>query len=68
MKKKLGNILIILCLVAGLFIGAGGREQETEKKRIYIGVACYDQKDTYLGELIEAFKTDAVSIKNRDTI
>ena len=39
MKKKLGNILIILCLVAGLFIGAGGREQETEKKRIYIGVA-----------------------------
>lgn len=65
MKKKLGNILIILCLVAGLFIGAGGREQETEKKRIYIGVACYDQKDTYLGELIEAFKTECSEYKEQ---
>ena len=37
-------------------------QELTRKKKIYIGVTCYDQKDTFIGELIETFKKECASL------
>ena len=34
-------------------------------KQIYIGVACYDQRDTFLGELLEDFKRECRTLEKR---
>lgn len=34
-------------------------------KQIYIGVACYDQRDTFLGELLENFKRECRTLEKR---
>ena len=36
--------------------------QELTRKNIYIGVTCYDQKGTFIGELIETFKKECASL------
>lgn len=35
-----------------------GNPQKEENRQLYIGVACYNQKDTFLGELMESFKEE----------
>ena len=57
-------VLLGLVILMMSFTACGKRQEETTKE-IYIGVACYEQKDTYIGELMESFK-EACSILESD--
>ena len=37
-----------------------GKSQPQTDNQIYIGVACYDQKDTFIEELVDAFKEQCI--------
>ena len=64
--KKIKDAAVLIAFLAVMLWTSYGSTEEKEDKQIYIGVACYDQKDTFLGELMEAFK-DECSLKLRDT-
>ena len=55
--KKIMSVGIICCMSIQLFC-ACGKEQSYEKDKIYMGVAYYDQSDTFLGQLIASLKED----------
>lgn len=42
--------MALIGLMGILLYGACGSEKKEIPKQIYIGVACYDQRDTFLGE------------------
>ncbi len=46
---------IVFCMAAQLFC-ACGRERADEKEKIYVGVAYYDQSDTFVNQLIDCLK------------
>lgn len=52
-------------LMGILLYGACGSEKKEIPKQIYIGVACYDQRDTFLGELLEDFKRECRTLEKR---
>ena len=54
-KRKIKNAMALIGLMGILLYGACGSEKKEIPKQIYIGVACYDQRDTYLGELLDNF-------------
>ena len=58
MRSRIRNTMIILCFALILSFVSCSNKRVDEKKQIYIGVTCYDQKDTFLGELMEAFKDE----------
>ena len=43
-----------------------GKSQPQTDNQIYIGVACYDQKDTFIEELVDAFKEQCSSMESKD--
>ena len=49
-KRKIKNAMALIGLMGILLYGACGNEKKEIPKQIYIGVACYDQRDTFLGE------------------
>ncbi|MDD3339342.1 MAG: galactose ABC transporter substrate-binding protein [Lachnospiraceae bacterium] len=53
--KKILAMGIFLCTCVYL-LGACGKEQPAETEKLYLGVACYNQSDTFLGELIDSLK------------
>ena len=55
-KRKIKNAMALIGLMGILLYGACGNEKKEIPKQIYIGVACYDQRDTFLGELLGNFK------------
>ena len=46
-KRKIKNAMALIGLMGILLYGACGNEKKEIPKQIYIGVACYDQRDTY---------------------
>ena len=60
--------MALIGLMGILLYGACGSEKKEIPKQIYIGVACYDQRDTFLGELLENFKGNAGHWKKGDMI
>ena len=56
MRSRIRNTMMILCFALILSFVSCSNKRVDEKKQIYIGVTCYDQKDTFNGELIETFK------------
>ena len=54
--------MMILCFALILSFVSCSSTRVDEKKQIYIGVTCYDQKDTFIGELIETFKKECASL------
>ena len=57
-------IVLTFCfvLVAANILSCGNPHKE-QPKQIYIGVACYNQKDTFLGELMESFKEECSELE-----
>ena len=41
------------------------KNQPKTDHQIYIGVACYDQKDTFIGELLDSFKEECSSMEKQ---
>lgn len=60
--------MMILCFALILSFVSCSNTRVDEKKQIYIGVTCYDQKDTFIGELIETFKRSAQVLIQTNTI
>ncbi|MDO5305038.1 MAG: galactose ABC transporter substrate-binding protein, partial [bacterium] len=56
MKRKITGIIIMAIFVGTLIFSTCSKKQPATDNQIYIGVACYDQKDTFIGELVDAFK------------
>lgn len=57
--------MALIGLMGILLYGACGSEKKEIPKQIYIGVACYDQRDTFLGELLEDFKRECRTLEKR---
>lgn len=53
--KKIVGTGLLLCTCVYLF-GACGQEQPAKSEKLYMGVACYNQSDTFVGEMIESLK------------
>ena len=64
-KRKIKNTIVLLCFMGILLYGACGSEKKEIPKQIYIGVACYDQRDTFLGELLENFKRECGTLEKK---
>ena len=64
-KRKIKNTMALIGLMGILLYGACGSEKKEIPKQIYIGVACYDQRDTFLGELLEDFKRECRTLEKR---
>ena len=62
MRSRIRNTMMILCFALILSFVSCSSTRVDEKKQIYIGVTCYDQKDTFIGELIETFKKECASL------
>jgi len=54
MRKRM--ILGILCSLAAIILVSCKETDVETKERKYVGVACYDQSDEFLGELMTCFK------------
>ena len=55
----------MLCFVLVLSFVSCSNSRVDEKKQIYIGVTCYDQKDTFIAELMDAFKKECARLARR---
>lgn len=56
MVKRILTGICVLCMAVTLLSGCGRAETEQEKRSIKIGVSVYDQYDTFVSQLMEAFK------------
>lgn len=63
--KKLGIIGIIICMSV-LFLSACGRQEQDGPDQLHVGVACYNQSDTFLSELLTCFKEDINALERDD--
>lgn len=64
-KRKVLASAAVCCLCAQMLCACG--EQEAEKTdKIYVGVACYNQSDTFLGEMLECFKDRMNNFESSD--
>lgn len=66
MKIKITGIIIMVIFVGTLIFSTCGKSQPETDNQIYIGVACYDQKDTFIGELVDTFKEQCSSMESND--
>lgn len=67
-KRKIKNAMALIGLMGILLYGACGSEKKEIPKQIYIGVACYDQRDTFLGSFWKILKGNAGHWKKGDMI
>ncbi len=56
MKVKKCLIAVMLCGVFLLIFGGCGRQRQADPEKIQVGVACYNQSDIFLGELVSCLK------------
>lgn len=56
----------MVIFVGTLIFSTCGKSQPETDNQIYIGVACYDQKDTFIGELVDTFKEQCSSMESND--
>lgn len=66
MKIKIAGIIIMVIFVGILIFSTCSKSQPETDNQIYIGVACYDQKDTFIGELVDTFKDECSSMESKD--
>ena len=57
--------MALIGLMGILLYGACGSEKKEIPKQIYIGVACYDQRDTFLGNFWKILKGNAGALEKR---
>ena len=65
MKIKITGIIIMAAFVGTLIFSMCSKNQPKTDHQIYIGVACYDQKDTFIGELLDSFKEECSSMEKQ---
>ena len=58
-KKKLLAAAIVLCMVIQLLC-ACGKQKISMSDKVYVGVTCYDQNDTFLSELLVCLKKNLI--------
>ena len=63
--NKLGAVWIVL-LGSAFLLCACGEEQPDVPDKSYIGVAYYNQSDTFLNELLDSFKEQLKEMQNED--
>lgn len=63
--KKLGAVWTVL-LGSAFLLCACGEEQPDVPDKSYIGVAYYNQSDTFLNELLDSFKEQLKEMQNED--
>lgn len=56
-KKKMVAFGMAVLACMHIFSGCEGKKTELSQ-RVHVGVACYNQNDTFLGELIDCFKEE----------
>ena len=66
MKIKITGIIIMVIFAGTLIFYTCGKSKPQTDNQIYIGVACYDQKDTFIEELVDAFKEQCSSMESKD--
>ena len=65
MKIKITGIIIMAVFAGTLIFSMCSKNQPKTDHQIYIGVACYDQKDTFIGELLDSFKEECSSMEKQ---
>lgn len=61
------KIAVVLLLITGMLAECScGKEQEYDVKKVHIGVAYYDQRDTFLGEMIGLMKEQVKEYETND--
>lgn len=65
-RRKTIAAVLVFCLSAQL-LGACGRTEENEPKKVHIGVTYYNQSDTFLNELLECLKEKVPEFVSSDT-
>lgn len=55
--KKFITTVFLMCIAARLLTGCQ-RQQEDDLEKIYVGVACYNESDTFVNELITCFREE----------
>ena len=65
MKIKIIGIIIMAAFAGTLIFSMCSKNQPKTDHQIYIGVACYDQKDTFIGELLDSFKEECSSMEKQ---
>lgn len=65
MKIKITGIIIMAAFAGTLIFSMCSKNQPKTDYQIYIGVACYDQKDTFIGELLDSFKEECSSMEKQ---
>ena len=54
-RKHLSTVLFLFAMAACLLMGCG-TDETVDANQIYVGVACYDQSDIFVSELVRCFK------------
>ena len=56
----------LLCCMGAALLSACGEQQHETADKVYVGVTCYNQSDTFLGELLECFKEQMDELESGD--
>ena len=56
----------LLCCMGAALLSACGEQQHEKADKVYVGVTCYNQSDTFLGELLECFKEQMDELESGD--
>ena len=64
-SRKIAAAGLLCCMGAALLSACGEQQHETADK-VYVGVTCYNQSDTFLGELLECFKEQMDELESGD--
>ena len=66
MKKRHLTLVLVLVLCIQLLCSCGKKEEGSNK--IYVGVLCYDQSDTFISELTDSFRENLESQNTGATV
>lgn len=64
MKSKKRMAFVWVLFMAMLLMCSCGKKKQNETDKIYVGVACYDQNDSYIRELIDCFEKQMESYES----
>ena len=57
--------ILAVCLGAMLLVGCGA-DSRSRSREVRIGLALYDEHDTYIAELTEEFMTDVAEVNTQE--
>ena len=66
MQIRRKTAIAVLVGTSMIFLASCGKEQEQEVQRVHMGVAYYDQRDTFLNEMIGEMKNRMKEYETED--